>query len=1190
MSAIGAPRAPKLLAAAAAFVAAAFIVASPAQAGYRDVVLGTPDLMSYWRLGEATGTRAVDIKSGRDATYVNQPGAFAVPPGLYPLLGVPGAITGDADTAISTLSNNYGDLNGGGVDIPFPNTFAFTGRLPYTYEVWIDPLKYPCNFDLQSDCKGRGTIFEKPGSSSVYMDYTGRITAVRSRQDLPDGTTSTCTDCGTTELPPSPVVSRNQWHHVAITFDGLNFAGYLDGKRWASISSTLAINTYPTHPILASGWCTGVFIGPDQICNPFDGATDEFAIYNRALTESEVAAHANWARQSGPMPSMQYGPAGPPEFAPNLPRTCAGDPVNCATGNFSETYTDFEIGGRGVGLKLARTYNAQAAVGSQSVGMFGYGWSSSFGESLSVDQTSGQVTVTHGTGATATFAPDGSGGYLHPAWVQSRLQHNDDGSYTYTLPDQRSLRFNANGRLESEGDRNGNATTLAYDGNGRLLTVTDPVGRKLTFLHNADGTVSKVTDPAGRAVGYAYASGNLTSVTDVSGGITKFTYDTSHRMTIVTSPRLGKTTNTYDTSNRVTAQIDPLGKKTLWAYTADETKITDPTGVVTTERFVNGLPVSIIKAQGTAVQAQSTFEYDGDGNLVSTTDANGHKTTFGYDTEGNRTSVRDALGKTTRSTFNSTHDVTSVTTPLGQRTDYDYDAAGNLIAAKRTLTETSETSATTYAYDSFGQLTSTTDPRGGVTRFAYDDQGDRTSTTTPEGRRTTATFDVVGRQLSQTSPRGNASGADPAAYTTTFTRDAFGQPTDIKDPGGKHTLLTYDADHNLTTVTDRDGRKTTTVLDLKDQPTQVTRGDGSVIATAYDANGNAISQTDGLKKVTKYTFDAQQRLSSVTDPLLRKTSFGYDGAGNMTSQTDPSGKVTTYRYDDIDRRTSVSYSTGSPEPVSFGYDDDGRRTSMTDASGTTTYAYDSLGRLTSSTNGAGQTTGYSYDLADEVTRIAYPAALTPLDLSGSADPQQVSTGNVERTYDADGNLASVKDWLDNTTRFAYDAGGNLSDIDRPNGTSAHYTHDANDAMTAVDDAIGQASYGRNGESLLSSVTAGGSTKALTYDGAQRVTGYGTSAYKYNAGDNLVQTATSAGQAVTQAFDAANELTSTTQGSVKTNTFTYDTRGNRIKGIDNESVATTYTYDQADQLISFSGPNRAAQSQTVSQQYTYNGDG
>ena len=47
--------------------------------------------------------------------------------------------------------------------------------------------------------------------------------------------------------------------------------------------------------------------------------------------------------------------------APNLTHTCAGDPVDCATGNFSESYQDTQVNGPGVTLSQTRTYNSQEA-------------------------------------------------------------------------------------------------------------------------------------------------------------------------------------------------------------------------------------------------------------------------------------------------------------------------------------------------------------------------------------------------------------------------------------------------------------------------------------------------------------------------------------------------------------------------------------------------------------------------------------------------------------------------------------------------------------------------------------------------------------------------------------------------------------------------------------------------------------
>jgi hypothetical protein len=71
--------------------------------------------------------------------------------------------------------------------------------------------------------------------------------------------------------------------------------------------------------------------------------------------------------------SAQYGSVNP---STNSPHPCAGDPVDCATGNFSESYTDLSIPGRGPGLDLTRTYNS---LGAGSEGPYGYGWSPATG-------------------------------------------------------------------------------------------------------------------------------------------------------------------------------------------------------------------------------------------------------------------------------------------------------------------------------------------------------------------------------------------------------------------------------------------------------------------------------------------------------------------------------------------------------------------------------------------------------------------------------------------------------------------------------------------------------------------------------------------------------------------------------------------------------------------------------------------
>ena len=96
--------------------------------------------------------------------------------------------------------------------------------------------------------------------------------------------------------------------------------------------------------------------------------------------------------------STQWGEPESVSSTPGQTRASCGDPVNCATGNDTETQADFAIGGRGVGLDLTRTYNSQA--GAEGVkGVFGYGWTSSFSDHLVVNKETTTLLCTRRTAA-----------------------------------------------------------------------------------------------------------------------------------------------------------------------------------------------------------------------------------------------------------------------------------------------------------------------------------------------------------------------------------------------------------------------------------------------------------------------------------------------------------------------------------------------------------------------------------------------------------------------------------------------------------------------------------------------------------------------------------------------------------------------------------------------------------------------
>src|SRR5262249_40560267 len=136
-------------------------------------------------------------------------------------------------------------------------------------------------------------------------------------------------------------------------------------------------------------------------------------------------------------------------------KPCNGaDPINCATGNYFEQQADITIPGLGVGLNLARTYNARAAAMAGSPGPFRFGWSSSFSDHLLSEEEGKRLTLVDADGSTEPFLKAGAG-FQAPPWSQDSLTGSVEAGYVVLRPDQTEYGFSSSGRLESVTDRNG---------------------------------------------------------------------------------------------------------------------------------------------------------------------------------------------------------------------------------------------------------------------------------------------------------------------------------------------------------------------------------------------------------------------------------------------------------------------------------------------------------------------------------------------------------------------------------------------------------------------------------------------------------------------------------------------------------------------------------------------------------------
>jgi hypothetical protein len=90
---------------------------------------------------------------------------------------------------------------------------------------------------------------------------------------------------GTPHSLPSPAsITAGAWHHLAGTWDGTTKRLYIDGRQVAAVDATVQ---YDGH---------AVYLGGDQNTGNevlfWDGLLDDLRIYNRALSEAELAALA----------------------------------------------------------------------------------------------------------------------------------------------------------------------------------------------------------------------------------------------------------------------------------------------------------------------------------------------------------------------------------------------------------------------------------------------------------------------------------------------------------------------------------------------------------------------------------------------------------------------------------------------------------------------------------------------------------------------------------------------------------------------------------------------------------------------------------------------------------------------------------------------------------------------------------
>lgn len=768
----------------------------------------------------------------------------------------------------------------------------------------------------------------------------------------------------------------------------------------------------------------------------------------------------------------------------------AGDPVDLFSGIQVLANTDISISGARGSLSVVRTYRSL----SGNPGPFGIGTGLNYGLQLDVSglvkNAEGIINLVMPDGNQYPFYRTVAGTFINtaiPAFAGAVMSNPASGVYDLRYKNGATFVFqtSALGGLEAFltaiTDSNGNTVTITLNPSQPLQVtqVTDPVGRSLVFSYDSSNRITLIIDPIGRSVQYTYNSqGALSTVTDPAGGVTRYTYDSQNNLLTLTDPRgIVQAQNTLDANGRVIQQLRPDGGILSFAYVPlnplaatsqmMQAQVTDSKGVQVTYRFnPNGFVTDVAATNGEARHIQrsngtnlltsvtesfstTTYTYDGNGNILSSTDATGLTTQFTYEPVFNKvTSISDPLGYVTRFTYDGNGNLLTSTDANGNISSYQYDSLGLLAQSTDALNQ-----KTTFTYDGLGNLISTTDPLGNTTAYAYDAISRLIQTTDSLGRRTVFTYDPLDRLLTRTDaktgltqfaydPDGNLlSVKDARSNTATFTYDVMNRLATRTDPLAHSDTRTYDTNGNLVTFIDRRGQTSSFTYDNLNRLTGESYSDGTV-ARSYDVLGRLAQVNDSAAGAFDFSYDPAGRLLSSSMPV-GIVDYTFDGRGLMESRQVTGQSAVSYTYDPVGNLASAALPQAS---ASFIYNARNQLANLSRLNGVSSaFGYDPDARLLTLTHAAGATAidaeSYTYDAtgnrAGRSTSIGQSPGTQPTTNQYNANNQLTLFGSVPLAYDANGNLIQEG----NSTSYAWDGRNRLKSIMTAAGQTTNFTYD-----------------------------------------------------------------------------------------------------------------------------------------------------
>jgi RHS repeat-associated protein len=538
----------------------------------------------------------------------------------------------------------------------------------------------------------------------------------------------------------------------------------------------------------------------------------------------------------------------------------------------------------------------------------------------------------------------------------------------------------------------------------------------------------------------------------------------------------------YDGNSNQTLARDGQGNETLYTYDAVNRRAT------------------MVEGYGSAVEATTTYTYDRAGNVLTVKDGRGDwafDVQNVYDARYRKVSETNAENETTTYVYDANDNVISTTEPNGAAftTRYVYDELNKLLAVDETPRGGNGTTAggTRFRYDANRNKVAQQDANGNLTTYRYDALNRLTDTYqhTVAG----ALGDGVARGG---DPYAGVGGNEATALHWHYEYDINGNQSVIVDAKGQRVVMVYDYMNRVVSKTYSQHATAPTTLDFQPLATSYQYDDNDNMTFVNETKSSAGGQ---IVETTSYTFDPLDRVRVSTrfdegNASGKTIRYQYDVQGNRTAITDPDNKATLYTYDERNRLETVTTDAGTTsyswwedsllKQVDFPnntiqYRDDADSYDRADRVlyienalqgpalpfSTYSYTYDDNGnRLTqvetqsALANGMPLTTAYQYDKLSRLLRVQYGAGgdmiytyaangnrLTEMGI----DPMTNQLVSRAFAYDNVNALTTITDNGDAAQSVTYEYDGNMNQVARvQNGARSEYEFGIRDELLAAE--------------------------------------------------------------------------------------------------------------------------------------------